>query len=235
MMRLPIILSFKTLKHSGEINEAYANAIKNCGGELRMFETTEEIDAAIDQADGVLLPGGVDVNPGLYGEERRVETQPPHNERDRFEMYLLERAIEKRIPILGICRGLQVINVKQGGTLYQDIEKEMPGSIRHDWHHDEEGKAISRSQLTHSVSIQEGSEVHAILQQGKVEVNSLHHQGIKDLGKGLVASGHSLDGLIEAIEMPDYPYLIGVQWHPEELCSDPLWDGFMRNFVEVCA
>lgn len=233
-MKVPVILSFKTLKKSGEINGAYADAIKSCGGDLRMFETTEEIDEVIDQVDGVLLPGGVDVNPGLYGEERRMHTQPPHNERDRFEMYLLERAMEKRIPILGICRGLQVINVKQGGTLYQDVEKEMSGSIRHDWHHDENEHLLSRSLLAHSVSIQEESKLHAILKETEIKVNSLHHQGIKDLGKGLVATGHSSDGLIEAIEMPDYPYLIGVQWHPEELNADPLWNGFMRNFVEVC-
>lgn len=199
-----------------------------------MLETPEEIDQSIDEADGILLPGGNDVSPLLYGEERKSHTQPPHNERDRFEMYLLERAMDKKLPVLGICRGIQVINVKLGGTLYQDVEKEMPGSIRHDWH-DNDSKPLPRSLLAHAVSIEEGSELYGILGKKAVEVNSLHHQGIKDLGKGLTASAHAPDGLIEGIEMPSYPYLVGVQWHPEELQDNPVWKTFLDHFVQVCS
>jgi putative glutamine amidotransferase len=233
-MKTPIILSFKTLKKSGELNEAYAKAIQASGGELKMLESLEEIDGAINQADGILLPGGNDVNPLLYGEERRSETQPPHNERDRFEMYLLEKAMERKLPVLGICRGLQLINVKLGGTLYQDVQKEMPGSLEHDCH-GEDTKPLPRSALVHSVTLDENSKLHEVIGEKTVEVNSLHHQGIKDLGKGLIATGHSPDGLVEAIEMPDYPYLTGVQWHPEELQGSSMWKKFLGHFIQVCA
>lgn len=151
-MKMPVILSYKTLKKDGGLNTAYLKAIESAGGKLKMIETLDEIDNEINKADGILLPGGNDVNPLLYGEERKSHTQPPHNERDRFEMYLLEKAYEKRIPILGICRGLQVINVKFGGTLYQDVEKEMLGAMRHDFH-EENSKTLPRSALSHSISI----------------------------------------------------------------------------------
>jgi putative glutamine amidotransferase len=233
-MKTPIILSYKTLKKSGELNEKYSEAIENSGGKLQMLDSKEDIDKFIDQADGVLLPGGNDVNTMLYGEERKSHTQPPHDERDMFELYLIERAMEKKLPILGVCRGLQILNVKLGGTLYQDVQKEMDGSIRHDWH-EENSEPISRSLLVHPVSFDGNSRLHTLVGKDSVDVNSLHHQGIKDLGKGLVASGHSPDGLVEAVEMPDYPYLVGVQWHPEELYSTPVWKNFFDNFVEVCS
>jgi putative glutamine amidotransferase len=233
-MKTPVILSYKTLKKSGELNTAYLNAIEGVGGELKMLESIEEIDSMIDQADGILLPGGNDVNPMLYGEERKADTHPPHNERDRFEMYLLEKALERKLPVLGICRGFQVINVKLGGTLYQDVEKEMSGSIRHDWH-DDNSQPLPRSLLSHQVSVDQNSKLHGLLAQDNIEVNSLHHQGIKALGNGLIATAHSSDGLVEAVEMPGYPYLMGLQWHPEELQGDAAWKGVLKDFVENCS
>lgn len=233
-MKTVNILSFKTLKRSGELNLAYAKAIEGCGGKLEMLETLEEINQAIDRADGILLPGGNDVNTLFYGEERKSLTQPPHHDRDRFELYLLERAMEKNLPVLGICRGLQVINVKLGGTLYQDLETEMPGSIRHDWHA-ENGELLSRSKLVHQVSVKEGSRLGQIIGSAEVEVNSLHHQGVKVLGAGLVATAVAPDGLVEAFEKPDYPYLVAVQWHPEELQENPIWKNFITDFIKVCS
>jgi putative glutamine amidotransferase len=233
-MKTPIILSYKTLKKSGELNEKYLEAIEASGGKLKMIESCDEIDTLIDQADGILLPGGNDVNPMLYGEERKSHTQPPHNERDVFELYLLEKAMGRNIPILGICRGLQVLNVKFGGTLYQDVETEMKGSIRHDWH-EENSQLLPRSSLVHPVSLIVDSKIYNLIGKDTIEVNSLHHQGIKDLGKGLKAIGHSTDGLIEAVEMADYPYMVGVQWHPEELYSIPIWKEFIDDFIRVCS
>jgi len=233
-MKTPIILSYKTLKKSGEMNTKYSEAIENSGGKLQMLDSIEEIDNLIGEADGILLPGGNDVNPMLYGEERKSHTQPPHTERDMFELYLIEKAMDKKIPILGVCRGLQILNVKFGGTLYQDTEKEMEGSIRHDWH-EENSEPVPRSLLAHSVSFDGESRLHTLVGIDSVEVNSLHHQGIKDLGKGLVATGHSPDGLVEAVEMPSYPYLLGVQWHPEELYSTPVWKSFLDDFIKACS
>ncbi len=232
-MKTPVILSYTTLKKSGELNEAYAKAISDAGGELKMLSSMEQIDEEIGGADGVHLPGGSDVNPQLYGEERNSHTQPPHDERDRFEMYLIEKAMDRKLPILGICRGLQVLNVKFGGNLYQDVEKEMSGSIRHDWHEDN-SIPLSRSAHAHSISLTEDSKLHELFKEDQFEVNSLHHQGIKELGSGLVATGHAPDGLIEAIEMPTYPYLVGVQWHPEELQAEPMWQSFIEDFVRAC-
>ncbi len=233
-MKTPVILSYKTLKKSGELSTVYKDAIENSGGTLKMLELNEDIDKYIDEADGILLPGGNDVNPLLYGEERKSHTMPPHDERDIFEMYLIDKAMERKLPILGICRGLQILNVKLGGTLYQDIEKEMKGGIRHDWH-TENGVHLLRSALVHEISFDGKSRIHDIVGKDNIEVNSLHHQGIKELGKGLVATGHSTDGLVESFEMEGYPYLVAVQWHPEELYSIPVWKDFMDDFIKTCS
>ncbi len=237
-MKKPLILSYKTLKKSGELNAKYKEAIENSGGIFQMLDTNQDVDTFIEQADGILLPGGNDVNPMLYGEERKSLTQPAHNERDMLEMYLIDKAMEKKLPILGICRGLQVLNVKLGGTLYQDIDEEMPDSMRHDWHDQIIGQSsepLPRSKLVHKVSLDSDSKLHKVIKKDSVEVNSLHHQGIKDLGKGLVAAGHSPDGLIEAIEMTDYPYLVAMQWHPEELYVSAEWKDLFDDFVKVCS
>ncbi|MBI5126432.1 MAG: gamma-glutamyl-gamma-aminobutyrate hydrolase family protein [Candidatus Taylorbacteria bacterium] len=233
-MKKPLILSYKTLKKTGEVNTKYQEAIEHAGGILQMLESNQDVDTYIDQADGVLLPGGNDVNPMLYGEERKSHTQPPHDERDILEMYLIDKAMERKLPILGICRGLQILNVKLGGTLYQDIEQEMNGGARHDWH-EENLQLLPRSLLVHNVSLEGNSKIHSLVGKDTIEVNSLHHQGIKTLGKDLVATGHSPDGLIEAVEMTGYPYAIGVQWHPEELTSISVWKDFLDNFIKVCS
>lgn len=229
-MKKPIILAYKPLTRTGNINEAYLNAIKNSGGELKMIETKEEIDNLIPNADGILLPGGADVNPVLYNEEKKEYSGKPNDQKDDFEIYLIEKAMRKKIPILGICRGMQILNVKFGGTLYQDIGKDMENSLSHDRFDDG-----PRSFLAHEVSIVEFSMLYKILGSDKVETNSLHHQGVKDLGKGLVATGFTTDGLIEAFEMPSYPYLVAVQWHPEELTGNPMWKKLFDSFVEVCS
>jgi len=233
-MKKPTILSYKTLRSNGELNTKYLEAIENSGGILQMLDSNSDVDKYIDQADGVLLPGGNDVNPMLYGEERKNLTQPPHNERDVVEMYLIEKAMERKLPILGICRGLQVLNVKLGGTLYQDVHEEMVGGMRHDWH-EENSIALPRSQFAHSVHIAEDSRLMKIVESEDVEVNSLHHQGIKKLGNGIIATSHSSDGLIESFEMNDYPYMVAVQWHPEELNSIPVWKKFLDDFIKVCS
>lgn len=228
-MKTPIILAYKPLTRTGNINEAYPNAIKNSGGELKMIETKEEIDNLIQNADGILLPGGADVNPVLYNEEKKEYCGKINDKKDDFEIYLIEKAREKKIPILGICRGIQVLNVKFGGTLYQDIGKDMRNSLNHDRF--DNGP---RSFLAHEVSIEESSMLHKILGTDRVETNSLHHQGVKDLGQGLVATGFTSDGLVEALEMPSYPYLVAVQWHPEELTNNPIWKKLFDSFVEAC-
>jgi putative glutamine amidotransferase len=232
-MKKPVILSYKTLKKSGELNKKYLEAIEHSGGILQMLDSNEDIDKFINQADGILLPGGNDVNPMLYGEKRKSQTQSPDDKRDMFELNLIDKAMDKKLPILGICRGLQLLNVKLGGSLYQDIQEEMKGSIRHDWH-EENSKPLSRASLVHQLSLDQNSRLHNLIGKDTIEVNSLHHQGIKNLGKNLTATAHSPDGLVEAIEMADYPYLVGVQWHPEELYSIPVWRNLIDDFIKAC-
>jgi len=215
------------------INKAYSDAIENSGGLLLMLASgagEEDLDALLQHVDGVLIPGGADVNPALYGEVKKEYSQTPDDDRDALELALIGKAMEKRLPILAICRGFQILNIKFGGSLYQDIEKEMKNSIKHDYHNDG-----PRSLLAHRMSLTKDSLISKIIGELDLKVNSLHHQGIKDLGKGLVAVGVAPDGLIEAIESPGYPYLIGMQWHPEELTDDPVWKRFFDDFIEVCS
>ncbi len=231
-MKKPIILCARALFEKRlVVNEAYANAIENSGGILMMLASNageEDMDTILDQVDGLLLTGGTDVNPALYEEEKKEYTHDSDNYRDMIEFILIEKAMKRNLPILGVCRGMQVINVKMGGSLYQDIKKEMPGSLEHDRHLDG-----PRSMPAHTVSIEEGSILHSIIQQKEIEVNSLHHQGIKTLGSGLLATGVTPDGLVESIEMPTYPFLVCMQWHPEELLETPVWKNVFDRFIEA--
>lgn len=170
-----------------------------------------------------MFPGGADINPALYGEAKQPYTEGIDDVRDAREMHVLARAIERKIPTLAICRGVQILNVYLGGTLYQDVEKEMPGGIRHDWHIDEQGNELPRARISHSVRITEGSLLHAIIGAAEIPVNSLHHQGLRRLGRDLIVSAVAPDGLVEAVEVKDHPFFIAIQWHPEGLYFDPVW------------
>lgn len=167
-------------------------------------------------ASGILIIGGTDLNPTRYKEKNKFALEID-KERDRVEIYLAHHAIKHKIPILGICRGMQAINVALGGTLYQDVMKEMPGAIAHDFHHDGDGKFRARHLIGHKNTIVQNTRLSKIILKKTYDVNSLHHQGIKKLGAGLIASAHSPDGLIEGIEYVHHPFAIGVEWHPEEL------------------
>jgi putative glutamine amidotransferase len=145
------------------------------------------------------------------------------------EISLFKKAYEKRIPILGICRGMQVINVALGGTLYQDINMQVKNSAGHRF----QNSIIV--QLHHKVEIIEGSKLYNILGKKDITVNSFHHQSIKDIGKGLRATAYSNDGIIEGIESSKLDFLIGVQWHPEELIEKyPMFKSIFKTFIDIC-
>ncbi len=171
-------------------------------------------EALLDGMDGLLLSGGSDLDPGYYGERPVPELGITIPERDAFEMALLEHALRQKIPILGICRGMQVLNVALGGTLYQDLPSQMDHMVL--LGHRQE---TPKWQPTHEVEVDGGSKVAEILGTDELKVNSYHHQAIKELASGLIAVAHAPDGVIEAVESGDLSkrWAIGVQWHAEAM------------------
>jgi putative glutamine amidotransferase len=186
-----------------------------------------------EELDAVFLPGGADIDARTYGETPHHKSDTTDRERDRVEVALAKWAVVDGKPVLGVCRGLQLINVAAGGTLYQDLADEMPGSIKHDYfpfagaHH-------TRDFLAHEVCVAEGTRLAKFVGSGPVRVNSMHHQGVKELGRGLVVTAEAPDGLIEALEGEDDSYLVAVQWHPEALTdNDARTRHLFADFIEA--
>lgn len=171
--------------------------------------------ALYDRCDALLLPGGPDVEPRRYGEEPRADchlsTAP---ELDAAELPLLRWALDEGRPLLAICRGLQVLNVALGGTLWQDIAVQQGGGAGHDGN--------DRAQPVHDVAVTPGTLLHRVVGVDTVRWNSVHHQAVRELGRGLVANAQAPDGVVEGAELPDRPVL-GVQCHPEELAASAPW------------
>jgi putative glutamine amidotransferase len=178
-------------------------------------DDTDTLRGIYDELDGLFLPGGADIDPVNYGEPRHPKCDRSDPSRDRVELRLTTWATRDRKPVLGVCRGLQLINLAAGGTLWQDLETQRPASIKHDYFPFRDGHA--RDHLAHSVSVRPGTHLAEIVGAGDLQVNSMHHQGIRDLASGLVVSATAPDGLIEAIEVGGDQFLVAVQWHPEAL------------------
>ncbi len=198
------------------------------------LETLRELYLRLD---GLLIPGGVDMDPRQYGEEVRKECGNLDPARDTVELQLTKWAIEDGKPVLGLCRGLQVINVASGGSLWQDLPSQNPAFAKHDFF---PTTGFERDYLAHAVDLKSGSRLQLMLDEPRVQVNSMHHQGIKRLGSALVASAVSDDGLIEAVEGQGAAFLVGVQWHPEvfevaEHHAGQLFGGFIRAAREWAA
>ena len=189
----------------------------------------DDLRAVYARLDGVLIPGGGDIDPTLYRAPRRPKTYEIDPDRDRVELQLTRRAVEDRKPIFGICRGAQVFNVALGGTLYQDLPSERPGDIRHANPFPE----FPRTHLAHSVKIEEESRLARLLGTPIVSVNSRHHQAVKEVAPGVEVSARAPDGVIEALELPAHPFALAVQWHPENLQSQPEMRALFEKFVEA--
>jgi putative glutamine amidotransferase len=199
------------------VNSAYLRAVLAAGGVplvLSPLMGPSFAARSLDGLDALVLSGGEDLDPSWYGAQPSPYLTPPSRERDLFELALFAAARQRGLPILGICRGIQLINVALGGSLYQDLPSERPGSVEHR----PDGPRDVRS---HKVRLKESSRAAVALGATELTVNSAHHQAIKDLAPGLVASGWSEDGLIEAAETgSDGPWLLAVQWHPEEMHAE---------------
>lgn len=211
------------------INKAYAEAIALAGGVLLAVpsRSKEEWSYLLDAvADAVLFQGGCDIHPSAYGEDPVIDVSNCDPPRDRIEAYVMEEIIARNIPTLAICRGMQMLNVVCGGTLHQhlpeaDIETHSP-------------KPVQRDSLVHNVAVEPESQLyHALGRCRLLPVNSMHHQGIKKLGRNLAALARSKDGLVESINLLGHPYCLGVQWHPEELLVDVRTKDLFRSFIQA--
>ena len=211
------------------INEAYTAALSSAGAIpvlIPLGLPDEALTALLERLDGVLFTGGGDVHPERYGSQPHPLVDGVDSDRDRVEIHLLEQTVNAGLPFLGICRGLQVINVALGGTLYEDILDQRPNALRHQWFPE-----MARDHLAHPVQIESDSRLAAILDHADVRVNSLHHQGILRLADGLKATAHAPDGVIEAFELKDHPFGLAVQWHPEALQAHAPMRQIFRQFV----
>lgn len=220
------------LPHSVVMNQRYFHAVAAAGAApvlIPLVDETETLRAIYERMDGVLIPGGVDVDPAMFGEaphERLGRIDPA---RDRVEIQLVKWAVDDGKPVLGLCRGLQVINVALGGTLYQDLDAEYPNAIKHDYY---PTFGFARDHLAHDVTLTLGSRLRYALESERIPVNSMHHQGIKVLGRSLAPAATAPDGLIEAVEACDDSFLVGVQWHPEVFEStDPNTEHLFSDFI----
>jgi len=206
----------------------YVRSVKRAGGTVVWIDLQDPEKAAssILACDGLLLPGGADVAPHLYGQVPSGKCGKPDSLRDTGELKMLEAFFPKGRPILCICRGAQLLNVYFGGTLHQDI-KELQRCKHSDFQ--------SRSKGCHTVSVSPGTKLSEIMKRNIISVNSMHHQAVDRPGNGLRLSARSEDGFIEAIEHISHPFCIGVQWHPEHMSKrHPIQQGLFDAFVSAC-
>ena len=192
--------------------ETYLIALENAGADTLILPVTESDDALrryVDLCDGFVLIGGIDVNPLAYGEDPMPHLEDNLLRFDEREVQFIRFVLESKKPLLGICRGSQILNVAFGGTLYQDIDSMREGSQQHSQ------TEIRPGAVCHRIRIEDGSILKELYGSDLV-VNSFHHQAVKDLGAGLKATAHAYDGIVEGFEATDYPFVAGVQWHPEQ-------------------
>jgi putative glutamine amidotransferase len=194
--------------------EDYLESVRRAGGEpVEVIVGGEAPDQILARVDGLMLTGGGDVDPKLYGEAPHPTFQAAETGRDEFEIALARAAVKSGIPLLAICRGMQVLNVAMGGTLVQDIPSQITGALEH-------SVPQPRAHVAHEVWVSKDSKLAALLadhmEDGETcHVNSRHHQSVKQAAKGFEVTATSPDGVIEAMEMPDAAYCVAVQWHPE--------------------
>jgi putative glutamine amidotransferase len=209
-------------------DEDYLKSLETVGVSVQAVAPLGDVDSALRGTDGVVLAGGPDVDPALYGEMIHPACSLAGDTRDAFELAMAERCLRDGVPLLAICRGMQVLNVAAGGSLIQDLPSQVPVALPH---------AIDDTLTTvaHGLEVVEGTHLARALSTGmSTQVNSRHHQAAKVLGQGLAPSAHAPDGIVEAIEAVDLPFCVGVQWHPENFWRTGQFLPLFRLFVAAC-
>jgi putative glutamine amidotransferase len=197
---------------------SYTEAIIAAGGIpvlIPMGLSERDLTVVFARLDGIVLPGGGDVDPIAYDGHANGTVSGIDRERDRTELFMARTAVAENKPILAICRGLQVLNVALGGTLWEDISSLITGAMEHDL-----PDHTPRNHLSHTVSIEAGSQLGRLVGDNSCWVNSIHHQALRDVAPELRITACAPDGVIEAAEIPEHPFALGVQWHPENLIHD---------------
>lgn len=211
--------------------EEYLTSVREFGGIPLLIPTgagEEELDTLLDLCVGLLLTGGNDVQPALYGEVVLNDTVKPAAQRDDTEWKLCDRVLERDMPVLAICRGMQFLNVYFGGTLYQDIPAQVDTQVKHSM-----DKPYIRH--CHNCLVEPGTPLHDLLGRDSIGVNSHHHQSVKDLAPGFEIMGRCEDGIIEAMWRPEARFLWCVQWHPERIWPmDPNQGKIWEAFIAAC-
>ena len=213
----------------------YQEAIRRAGGEPWLLDqAVDQPQDVVRSADGLLLAGGGDVGPEIYGAAPHSTYDAAEPGRDAYEIELIQRALETDLPVFAICRGVQVLNVARGGTLVQDIPTELPGALEHKL-------TVPPNEpftLAHEVWVEDGSLLATLFGDAadteSPQVNSRHHQAVKTLGEGLVAVATAPDGVIEAVEDPTRRFCVGVQWHPENFYRTGEFRALFEGFIKAC-
>lgn len=209
----------------------YLEVLRACGAlplTLPLVDDVADVRQLTGMLDGVLLTGGHDIDPTLYGDERLAFCGPTLPARDRLEWLLLDEAAARDLPVLGICRGIQMLAVHDGGTLWQDLPTQLPSGVSHHM-------SAPYDRVAHEVTLVEGSPLRRLLGVGTLGVNSYHHQAVRSLGPGLSPMAFAPDGVVEAVWEPGRRFVWGVQWHPEfSWQADPRERAIVQAFVDAC-
>jgi putative glutamine amidotransferase len=205
-----------------QLNQAYVASVEAAGlipVIVPPLENLHGISRILESVQGVVLSGGEDIDPSRYDAPRHAASHDPHGARDACELELARQSYVRRVPLLAICRGIQLLNVAFGGTLIQDIPSEVPDALAHD-------VGDRRRERVHAISVQRHTRLAEALGADGVSVNSIHHQAVDRIGDGLLVSARSTDGVVEGVEWHDDDWwALGVQWHPEELTeTSEAWD-----------
>lgn len=231
-MTKPLIgIGCDVLRQQGERDRAFAyttytEAIRRAGAiPVIIPPQPENAVEIVEQLDGILLAGGEDCDPAMYGESRHPSVEPMDARRQKNDFTLARAARDRGIPTLGICLGVQMMNVAAGGTLIQDIDTAMTTEIKH--------ASDPSDRHRHDVMIENGTNLAKIIGERELNVNSSHHQAIRNVGDGLRVTAHAPDGIIEGLEDPAHPFYVGVQWHPEDMGEERSASVLFGAFVDA--